>query len=211
VQLPRLSGDRRGSCRRQVRQLHEGRCAGGRQTRVGACGRTRGGALFPAVRDVPVLLHGGGEGRGDREEQRHSRPAQPRAGGVAPHPPEPRRSLREVVVLQSFGHTLYSTCMSKTMSTEYVFCRFPCGPGTMAVGTAVTEYAVRPTLPQTAGVRALRSSRVAALLVSASALTVSVFLGGGRGATLPSLVVSAWAGVAQETSARILCRGYMRF
>ena len=83
---------------------------------------------------------------------------------------------------------------------------------TMAVGNAVTAYAVRPTMPQTAGVRAEhgRARRTAVLLVSASSLIVSVFLGGG-GATLPSLVVSAWSGVAQETSARILCRGYMRF
>ncbi len=83
----------------------------------------------------------------------------------------------------------------------------------MAVGTAVTAYAVRPTLPQTAGVRAEhgRARRTAVLLVSASALIVSVFLGGGGGATLPSLVVSARSGVAQETSAHILCRGYMRF
>ena len=82
----------------------------------------------------------------------------------------------------------------------------------MAVGNAVTAYAVRPTMPQTAGVRAEhgRARRTAVLLVSASSLIVSVFLGGG-GATLPSLVVSAWSGVAQETSARILCRGYMRF
>jgi hypothetical protein len=63
----------------------------------------------------------------------------------------------------------------------------------------VKAYALRPTLPQATGMRAAQASRMAALLVSAAALTaMSVVLGGGR-AALPSLVVSA--GRAQETRA----------
>ena len=68
-----VQSDTRSSCRRPVPFA---------SPRWG--GRTSGDAPFPAVRNVPVLLRGG-EGRGDREEQRNSRPAQPRAGGLAPH------------------------------------------------------------------------------------------------------------------------------